>query len=144
MDPKRVPKTCVTQFSVHRKPFAYKHLDFYQTAVTQAKTELLKVPPFSNLMALQGPWMPQWDFIKPSFKIPYSKDTCVYIKSYPNKNELLLVTHSFAFGTEKMDAHQRLYIILEVSLKSKYQLQKIKTESFDKKLHTQKWTAILT
>ena len=137
MDPKRVPKTCVAQFSVLRKPLAYKQLDFYQTAVTQARTELLKVPPFSNFLAFQGPWMPEMDFVKPSFKIPNSKDTCVYIKSYPNKNELQLLTHSFDFGNKKSEPHQRLYIIFEMRVKSKFQLQKIKTESQDSKIvHT--------
>ena len=131
MDPKRIPKTCITQFSVHRKPLGYKHLDFYETAVDQAKIELLKTPPFSNLVAFQGPWMPQIEFIKPSFKIPNSKDTCVYIKSYPNLNELHLLQQSFDFGNGKVESYQKLYIILEVSIKTKFRLQKIKTEGPD-------------
>ena len=128
IDPTRVPKTCVARFSVQRKPLAYKQADFYETAVNQARIELLKVPPFSNLVAIQGPWMPQLEFIKPSFKIPKTRDTCVYSKTYPNKNELLMITHSFDFGTEHTEPHQKLYIIFDVNLKSKFHLQKIKTE----------------
>ena len=132
------PETCLAQFSVFRKPLAYKQLDFYQAAVTQARTELLKVPPFSQFLAFQGPWMPEMEFAKPSFKIPNSKDTCVYIKSYPNKNELQLLTHSFDFGNEKTEPHQKLYIIFEMGLKSKFQLQKIKTQDQENKIaHTE-------
>ena len=129
MDPQKVPKTCITQFSVHRKPFGYRQADFYTTAVDQARIELFRSPPFAALSALQGPWMPTIGFVKPAFKLPNTKDTCVYIKSYPSQRELMLLSHSHDFGNEKTAPHQKLYIIFDLVLKSKFQLEKIKTET---------------
>ena len=94
----------------------------------QARIELFKAPPFSSFLALQGPWMPTIEFVKPAFKLPNTKDTCVYIKSHPTERQLMLLTHSHNFGKENAEPHQRLYIIFDLVLKSKFQLEKVKTE----------------
>ena len=128
IDPTKVPKTCITQFSVHRKPLAYRQADFYTTAVDQARIELFKAPPFSSFLAFQGPWMPTIEFVKPAFKLPNTKDTCVFIKAHPTERQLMLLTHAHTFGNEKTEPHQKLYIIFDLVIKSKFQLEKVKTE----------------
>ena len=129
MYPTKTPKTCVVQFCIMQDPQAYESMEFYKTTITKAKEELMKVTPFSALKRLQGPWLPEVKFVKPSFKYANTDSTCAYFATYPSKADIQFMMEPYIFGTEENAPHYKFFIIFDCDVSTKVQLQRIKEEN---------------
>ena len=128
MNPTKTPKTCVVQFCIMHDPQAYQGMEFYKTTITKAKEELMKVTPFSTLRRLQGPWMPEIKFLKPSFKYANTDSTC-YFQSYPSTFDIQFMMEPYTFGTEENAPQYKFFVIFDCDVSTKVQLQRIKLEN---------------
>ena len=127
VDTTKMPKTCITQFSLNRSPNAFRNTEFYKAIAKDARTHLALAAPFPAYTQVESPVLPVPEFRYPMFKFAKTETTCFTLKSYPSEVEIgwLPEPHKFVEGHI---ISQRLYVIFECVYKSKFAYTKIKKE----------------
>jgi len=127
VDTTKMPKTCITQFSLNRSPNAFRNMEFYKAIVKDARAHLALAAPFPAYTQVETPFLPSPEYRYPMFKFAKTETTCFTLKSYPSEVEIgwLPEPHKFVEGHI---TSQRLYVIFECVFKQKYTYTKIKQE----------------
>jgi hypothetical protein len=127
IDTIKMPKTCITQFSLNWSPNAFRNTEFYKAIVKDARAHLALAAPLPAYTQVETPFLPSPEYRYPMFKFAKTETTCFTLKSYPSEVEIgwLPEPHKFVEGHI---TSQRLYVIFECVFKQKYTYTKIKQE----------------
>ncbi len=88
VDAAKMPKTCITQFSLNRSPNAFRNTEFYKAIAKDARTHLALAAPFPAYTQVESPVLPVPEFRYPMFKFAKTETTCFTLKSYPSEVEI--------------------------------------------------------
>jgi hypothetical protein len=127
VDTIKMPKTCITQFSLNQSPNPFRNTEFYKAIVKDARAHLALAAPFPAYTQVETPFLPSPEYRYQMFKFAKTETTYFTLKSYPSEVEIgwLPEPHKFVEGHI---TSQRLYVIFECVFKQKYTYTKIKQE----------------